>query len=321
MPEQLADHPSPNTLNAVQVRQLCFSYGQRRVLNNLDLTVPQGQIFALLGPNGCGKSTLFRLLSTLAPLDQGKVTLLGLDLASQPELIRRRMGVVFQSPSLDRKLTVAENLRCQLALYGLRGQAGRERINQVVDQLGLSDRMSDIVQTLSGGQKRRVELAKGILHGPELLIMDEPSTGLDPNARLDFWQVLQQLKQSAGVTTLLTTHLLDEADKADQVAIMDAGRIVACGSPTQLRSQMGQAILNIRCSDPYAVSTWLQHQSQQPELIGDHVRLAGANVASWVQPVLNHFGGSVQAIHIGQPSLEDVYIANTGRRFESERNS
>src|SRR5205085_11865145 len=223
----------------------------RRALNGLSLQVEPGEIFALLGPNGGGKTTLFRLLSTLIPLQPtGDVKILGLDLRTQTADIRRQVGVVFQAPSLDKKLTVRENLLHQGRLYGLSGRALQSRMHVMLDRLGLADRVGELTEKLSGGLRRRVELAKGMLHEPRLLLLDEPSTGLDPAARSDLWKYLDEVRARHGVTVLLTTHLLEEAEKADRIAILSEGSLVALGSPADLRATVGGDAITIQTSAP-----------------------------------------------------------------------
>jgi ABC-2 type transport system ATP-binding protein len=306
--------------NAVDVRELSFQYGQHRALNELCLTIGSRQIFALLGPNGSGKTTLFRILSTLEKFQQGSVTIFGTDLAKQPTAIRRMLGIVFQSASIDRKLTVLENIRCQAALYGLSGKTLQSRIDEVTQQLDLRDRLNDYAETLSGGLKRRVELAKGILHRPKLLLLDEPSTGLDPAARLDLWQVLRQLKETDQVSVVLTTHLLEEADKADCIAIMDTGKVVANGPPAQLRTELGSQVLSVRSSDHAAVVRWLAEQQVSATDHQQQVRVSGEDVAKLIAPLTQQFGSQIQSLTLSQPSLEDVFIAKTGHQFWNESN-
>lgn len=303
---------------AIAASKLTFHYGQRLALDELNLTILAKQVFALLGPNGSGKTTLFRILSTLESINKGSVTIFGIDLRSQPTLIRQMLGVVFQSASIDRKLTVLENIRCQAALYGLSGKALHQRIDEVTLQLNLRDRLGDLVETLSGGLKRRVELAKGILHRPRLLLLDEPSTGLDPAARLDLWQALEQLRSLDGVSIVLTTHLLEEADKADCIAILDQGKVVAHGAPDQLRTELGSQVLSVKTSNHAAVVQWL---AQQQISASDHhyqIRVSGENVATLVAPLTQQFGAEIQSLTLSQPSLEDVFIARTGHQFWNE---
>jgi ABC-2 type transport system ATP-binding protein len=194
---------------AIEVRGLSHSYGERRALDGVEFSVEAGTIFGLLGPNGGGKTTLFRLLSTLLPIQAGQARVLGLDLAREPNEVRKHIGVTFQSPSIDPKLTVGENLKYQGQIYGLFGAALRQRIDLLAEKLGLRERLGERAETLSGGLKRRVEIAKGLLHRPQLLLLDEPSTGLDPGARHDLWRYLRGLREEDGVTVLVTTHLME----------------------------------------------------------------------------------------------------------------
>lgn len=303
---------------AIEIQNLSFRYGQRLAIDQLNLAIQAKQIFAMLGPNGSGKSTLFRVLSTLEPVFEGNVRLFGANLRDNPNAVRRMLGVVFQSASLDRKLTVLENIKCQAALYGLRGAELTKRVDQVTEQLRLKDRLHEFAETLSGGLKRRVELAKGILHRPRLLLLDEPSTGLDPAARIDLWQALTQLQETDGVSVVLTTHLLEEADKADQLAILDQGKVVASGSPTELRMELGSQVLSIQATDPNEVVQWLASQNVAAALHQHHVRATGQEISKLIVPLSERFADRVQSITLGQPNLEDVFIEKTGHQFWNE---
>lgn len=300
---------------AIDVRQLVFRYGQRLALDQLDLKVSAGQIFALLGPNGSGKSTLFRILATLERSWQGDVLLFGNNLRLDPMSVRQRLGIVFQSPSLDKKLTVRENLRCQGVLYGLQGRDLATRMEDVAQQLGIHDRMNERAETLSGGLKRRVELAKGMLHRPRLLLMDEPSTGLDPASRLDLWMALSQLQHNHHVTVVLTTHLLEEADKAQEIAILDQGKCVASGTPDELRSELGAQVLSIHTQASQSVAQWLTNQQVTPQVTHHSIRVVGSDVANLVAPLCSEFGDQIGTVSVGRPGLEDVFIARTGHQF------
>jgi ABC-2 type transport system ATP-binding protein len=222
----------------VSTEDLLHSYGTRTALANLTFTVERGEIFGVLGPNGGGKSTLFRILCTVMQPSSGRAQIAGFDVVVQPAQVRRRIGVVFQSQSLDKKLTPKENLHHQGHLYGISGQELRKRVDDVLKRLGLSERRDDLVRSLSGGLQRRVEIAKALLHGPEVIIMDEPSTGLDPGARRELWQYLEDL-QRGGTTILLTTHILEEADRCHRLLLLHEGRKVAEDSPTELKSRVG----------------------------------------------------------------------------------
>jgi ABC-2 type transport system ATP-binding protein len=305
----------PTDSVALDVQRVSHRYGEHLALNDLSLEVASGKIFALLGPNGSGKSTLFRLISTIARLQDGDIRVFGNSPKTNLGAVRSSIGIVFQSPSLDRKLTVLENIRCQAALYGLSGASLKSRIDEVVQQLGIADRLSTIVETLSGGLKRRVELAKGILHRPRLLLLDEPSTGLDPAARLDLWHALEQLRADYGVTVLLTTHLLEEADKADRIAILHQGRSVAVGTPGQLRSEVGAQVLSIQTNDQPAVLAWLDSHSIASQQFDNQLRVTGSSAAELVAPLAQDFGTRIQSLTLGQPSLEDVFVARTGHKY------
>ena len=300
---------------AVRIQHVRHHYGPHRALNDVSLSVPAGQVFALLGPNGSGKTTLFRLINTLASLQDGEIEVFGCSVSSDRHAVRSQLGIVFQSASLDPKLTVFENIRCQAALYGLSGPSMRSRIEEVSGQLGIRDRADTKTEELSGGLKRRVELAKGILHRPKLLLMDEPSTGLDPAARLDMWHALKDLQQNSGVTILLTTHLLEEADKADRIAIVHAGQVVADGHPGDLRSSLGGRVLSIQTAQPAAVLEWCRQRSLSSQQTEDLIRVVGDSVDQVVAPLTQALGDQIQTLTLGQPSLEDVFIARTGHQF------
>ncbi len=248
-------------------------------------------------------------------MQQGKIEVAGIDVSSNPLGVRQRIGIVFQSPSLDKKLTVDENIACQAALYGLSGATMRRRRDEVLELMHITDRRSDLCEKLSGGLKRRVELAKGILHQPPVMLLDEPSTGLDPSARLDLWQSLRSMADS-GVTVLLTTHLLEEADKADRLAIMAEGKIIAEGSPTNLRAAMGDGLVTVTGSDLDSVEKIIREElGLLTTRVHQQVRIQSSDAASLVPILAKRFGDQVQSIAVGRPGLEDVFIEKTGHRF------
>ncbi len=305
---------------AAAIAGLSHRYGSRLALAGLDLTIGRGEVFAVLGPNGGGKTTLFRLLSTLIAVQQGSVTVAGCDLVRQPAEVRRRIGVVFQAPSLDRKLTVAENIDIQGVLYGLSGRMLASRRDELLAQFGLADRSRELVERLSGGLRRRVELAKGLIHQPELLLLDEPSTGLDPAARCDLWQYLKSLRDDRGTTVVLTTHYLDEADGADRLAILHEGRLVALGRPDDLRAEVGGDTITIESASPESLAAAVRERFGVPATIVDAaVRLEVPAGHQWIARLVEAFPGQIAAIRLGKPTLEDVFIARTGHRFWSER--
>src|SRR6202165_4003563 len=233
----------PQYAPVIQIEGLRHSYGSRTALNGVSFDVRPGEIFALLGPNGSGETTLFRILSTLMLPWGGRSLIGGFDPARQPDEVRRRIGVVFQAQNVDIKLTAAENLWHQGHLYGLHGAMLQERITEMLQRVGLADRAKEKVETFSGGMKRRVELAKGLMHRPSVLLLDEPTTGLDPGARRDLWQYLQDLRNQERVSVIVTTHLMEEAERGDRLAILNSGEIVAMGSPSELRSEIGGDVI------------------------------------------------------------------------------
>lgn len=305
--------------SALNVCNVTFRYGERRALDELSLSVNAGEIFAVLGPNGGGKTTLFRLLSTLIPLQSGEIEIFGQSVRDQAAAVRQAIGVVFQAPSIDKKLTVAENLRHQGWLYGLTGKQLASRQDELLAQLGLTDRAADRVETLSGGLRRRVEIAKSLLHRPRLLLMDEPSTGLDPAARLDLWRYLRQASTEQGMTIALTTHLLEEAEKADRLAILDHGRLVALDTPSQLRADVGGDVITITADDPQPLADSLRERFQlDPQVLAGQILIRHARAAELLGQLAAAYAEQIRSISLGKPTLEDVFVARTGHRFWAE---
>jgi len=308
--------PGAGTPPAVEVEDLRHLYGSRQALAGVSFRVSRGEIFGFLGPNGGGKTTLFKILSTLMPATGGTVRVLGRDLAREARAVRMRLGVVFQRPSLDPKLTVAENLRHHGHLYGLHGGALRNQAQGMLARLGLADRAADLVETLSGGLQRRTELAKGLLHRPDLLLLDEPSTGLDPGARRDFMAYLHKLRAEDGVTVLLTTHFIEEAERCDRVGILQRGRLVATGTPEELKGRIGGDVVVVRAKDPEGLRRKIRDRfGAEPALVEGTLRLERPRGHEFARELVEAFSGEVQGVTFGKPTLEDVFIHLTGHRF------
>ncbi|MCA9176020.1 MAG: ABC transporter ATP-binding protein [Planctomycetales bacterium] len=300
---------------AVELTDLCHHYGERAALDGLSLTVARGEIFGLLGPNGSGKTTLFRVLSTLLPPQRGDARVLGVPLSGQTFEVRRRIGVVFQAPSLDKKLTVAENIHHQAALYGVPKSQWRERTAALLERFRLADRADERTESLSGGLRRRAELAKGIVHQPELLLLDEPSTGLDPGARADLWQCLREFRDG-GATIVLTTHLLEEAERCDRLGILDAGRLVALGAPDELRSGLGGDSISLQCERPEELALRIERDFQlSAQVLDQQVRLECEAGHQWVPRLVEAYGAEISSVRLGKPTLEDVFIHYARRRW------
>jgi len=309
---------NPATGPVVAVEALSHNYGERLALKSLSFSVNRGEIFGFLGPNGGGKTTAFRILSTLIKPTSGKVRICGFDLPGDAQEIRRRIGVVFQAPSLDKKLTAYENLTHQGHLYGLSGAALKARIMLLLDRVKLADRANEIVETFSGGMRRRVELAKGLLHGPEVLLLDEPSTGLDPGARIDLWQYLEQLC-AEGVTSLLTTHYMEEAARCHRLAILNKGELVALDTPQNLRKTIGGDVLTLQSSDTSGLQSALREKFQiESSIMDGSVRIERENGHELLVKLTQEMPEKIESMTISKPTLEDVFIRRTGHTFWAE---
>jgi ABC-2 type transport system ATP-binding protein len=301
---------------AIHIDRLSHSYDQRKALDDVSLDVRPAEIFGLLGPNGSGKTTLFRIISTLMLPAAGRALIMDHDAAREPNAVRREIGVVFQAASVDAKLTVAENLRHQGHLYGLSGSALQRRITEMLTRVGLADRARDRVETLSGGQQRRVELAKGLLHHPSVLLLDEPSTGLDPGARRDFWLYLKMLRDQERVTVVVTTHLMEEAEHCNRLAILNEGKLVALGSPAELKHEIGGEVIVMEARDPESLARRITERfGGSCNVIDGKVRLEREHGHRFVTDVVEAFPGEIDSISVSKPTLEDVFIDRTGHRF------
>jgi ABC-2 type transport system ATP-binding protein len=302
----------------VQVENLTRRFGAREAVSGLSFEVARGQIFGVLGPNGSGKSTLFRILATMLAPSEGVARVVGFNVTAHPDQVRARIGVVFQSFSLDRKLTVAENLTAQGHLYGLSGAGLRDRMQASMARLGILERRRDLVGTLSGGLQRRVEIAKALLHRPEALLMDEPSTGLDPGARRELWQYIEELR-AGGATVLATTHILDEADRCDRLLLMHEGRRVAEGTPAELKARVGGDVVVLETSDAAELGRQLAARfGVAPILAGGTLRVEIANGHRFVAEAIEAFPGAIQSIALHKPTLEDVFLDLTGAAIGAE---
>ncbi|MGB8759445.1 MAG: ATP-binding cassette domain-containing protein, partial [Candidatus Sulfotelmatobacter sp.] len=272
--------------------------------------------------NGSGKTTLFRILSTLMLPTAGRATIMGCDAAREPARLRRQIGVVFQAQSIDLKLTAYENLWHQGHLYGLRGAALKNRIQEILSRVGLADRAKELVETFSGGMQRRIELAKGLLHHPGVLLLDEPTTGLDPGARRDLWQYLRTLRDEEHVSVLVTTHLMEEAERCDRLAIMNEGNLVALGTAAELKSEIGgDVILLDAAHDAGVLAERIRSRFHvDTTVLENQVRIERQGAHRFVTEVVEAFPGEIEALSVSKPALEDVFIRRTGHKFWSEDN-
>lgn len=302
---------------ALAISHLTHRYGSRVALDDVSLTVAPGAFVALLGPNGGGKSTLFRICATLQRATEGSVVVFGADVRTDAATVRRRLGVVFQSPALDQRLTVRENLLHHGRLYGLQGRPLRTGIDDALTRVGLADRSRETVSRLSGGLKRRAEIAKVLMTRPSLLLLDEPTTGLDPGVRRDLWRDLAAIRASDGTTIVLTTHLLDEAAAADHVFVLDLGRIVVDGAPDTLTRMVGGDVIRLQSAAPADLAARIVARFQAvATVVDDEVRVEHDQAHTFVAELVDAFPGEIRSVHFGRPTLEDVFVRFTGRRFE-----
>jgi ABC-2 type transport system ATP-binding protein len=311
----------PSVRSVISVENIVHRYGDRTALNGVSFEVRPAELFGLLGPNGSGKTTLFRILSTLMLPTAGRAMIMGYDAALDPARLRRQIGVVFQAQSVDPKLTAYENLWHQGHLYGLRGAKLKKRIQEILSRVGLLDRAQELVETFSGGMQRRIELAKGLLHHPGVLLLDEPTTGLDPGARRDLWQYLAILRDEENVSVLVTTHLMEEAERCDRLAIVNEGNLVALGTPTELKSEIGGDVVLLEAAHDAALLAERIRARFHVEttVLENYVRMEREGAHRFVTEVVEAFPGEIEAISVSKPALEDVFIRRTGHKFWSEK--
>jgi ABC-2 type transport system ATP-binding protein len=311
LPPALAGQP------ALHAEHLRHAYGERIALHDVSLSVNPGEIFALLGPNGGGKTTLFRIIATLVRPAAGTVRVFGAGIGDNAPAVRRLLGVVFQSPALDKRLTVRENLRHHGHLYGLRGRPLREAMEAALGRVRLQDRGDDRVLSLSGGLARRAEVAKALLPGPRLLLLDEPTTGLDPGVREELWRDLRALREAQGTTIVLTTHLMDEAGACDRVAILDSGRVVLSGRPGDLTAALGGDVITIESDRAETLAAGVRDRFALPAAVVDGVvRIERDRAHEFIGQLIDAFPGNVRSVRFSRPTLHDVFVHHTGHRFD-----
>ena len=318
-PEASADISGRATSSAIVIDNLRHAYGDRSALSGVSFDVRPAEIFGLLGPNGSGKTTMFRILSTLMTPTAGRAAIAGFDVVASPANVRRQIGVVFQAQSIDVKLSAFENLWHIGHLYGMRGSALKTRVKEMLERVALADRANEKAETFSGGMQRRLELAKGLLHRPSVLLLDEPTTGLDPGARIDLWQYLKVLRDQEGVTVLVTTHLMEEAERCDRLAILSEGKLVALGTPAELKSEIGGDVILLESSNPEALAGKMRTRfNVAPQVLDGRVRLEREAGHNFITEVVEAFPGEIDSVSVSKPTLEDVFIDRTGHRFWME---
>lgn len=305
---------------AIATEQLVKRYGEIEAVRGIDLAIMPGEIFGFLGPNGAGKSTTISMLCTLLRPTSGRAAVAGFDVARDPGAVRARIGLVFQDPSLDEQLTARENLDFHAFLYDVPRATRAQRINEVLDMVELADRARSKVLTFSGGMKRRLEIARGILHSPEVLFLDEPTRGLDPQTRSHIWDYLRALRRSEGITIFMTTHYMDEAEFCDRIAIIDMGRIVALGTPDELKARVGGDVITIVTADNATSAAELGSKFGLTPTVDDGtLRIEVSDGAAFIPRLVRDLSAQVTAVTLRRPSLDDVFLKLTGRAIREEQ--
>jgi ABC-2 type transport system ATP-binding protein len=307
--------PAEDAGSAVEVRGLVKHYGEVEALKGVDLRVATGEMFALLGPNGAGKTTLFSILATLRAPTAGHARVLGRDVVAERERIRRDMGIVFQEPAIEQRLSGRDNLFLMGLLYGHTIAGARRRAAEVLAQLGIADIADRRAQQLSGGQRRKLELARALVTDPRILFLDEATLGLDVDARRVFWGQVRALAD-AGRTVFFTTHYMEEAEVADRIALIDNGVIVALGTPRELKARLGGGIVGLTTDDDGRARSWLADHGFAPEPGGASITLIHADPAAILPELLRNLPVRVERAEVHAPSLEDVFLKLTGRGLE-----
>jgi len=303
----------------IEVEHLVKSYADLVAVNDISFSVDQGEVFGLLGPNGAGKTTVINILCTLSKPTSGKASINGFDVTHQQGQVRQCIGLVFQDPSLDERLTALENLKFHSMVYNIPASVRKERIEQVLRMVELWERRRDIVKTFSGGMKRRLELARGLLHHPKVLFLDEPTLGLDPQTRRRLWDFILDLRRREGTTILLTTHYMDEAEYTDRIAVMDYGKLIALDSPQGLKSMVGGDMISLNTVDDQRAQAELQKRYHiKARCDGGQVTFEIANGERFIPALIKEFDTDILSISLRRPTLDDAFLKLTGHQLRDE---
>jgi ABC-2 type transport system ATP-binding protein len=310
------NHSEEGGVAAVEVRSLGKNYGKVEALKGIDLTVRSGEMFALLGPNGAGKTTLFSILATLRAPTAGAARVLGRDVVADRDAIRREMGIVFQEPAIEQRLSGRDNLMLMGLLYGHTMASAKKRASDLLARLGLGESADRLAKTLSGGQRRKLELARALVTDPRILFLDEATLGLDVDARRMFWGQIRGLADE-GRTVFFTTHYMEEAEVADRIALIDSGRIVALGTPSELKARVGGGVVTLRTDDDARARAWLREKGFAPEAGGQGITIVHPDPAAIIPDLLRNLPVKVERAEVHEPSLEDVFLKLTGRGLQA----
>ena len=303
----------------IEVENLVKKYGDLMAVNNINFTVKPGEIFGFLGPNGAGKTTTINILCTLTKPTSGRASIAGLDVVHKQSQVRQRIGLVFQDPSLDERLSGLQNLRFHALVYSVPASVREQRIEQLLKMMELWDKRHNKVQTFSGGMKRRLELARGLLHHPRVLFLDEPTLGLDPQTRNRMWEYILELRRQEGTTIFLTTHYMDEAEKADRIAVIDYGKLIAMDTPAKLKRMVGKDIISLKTDDNDRAMDEIKNRYQiEARHDGEGLCFEVANGEQFLPVFLREFSTRILSVSMRRPSLDDVFLKLTGREMREE---
>jgi ABC-2 type transport system ATP-binding protein len=303
----------------VEVRNLVRRFGNLIAVDSISFSVDKGEIFGFLGPNGAGKTTTINVLCTLLKPSSGEARLNNFDVAKEPNGVRQSIGLVFQDPSLDERLTARENLEFHARIYNLPREGARARIQEVLRMVELSERQNDIVRTFSGGMKRRLEIARGLLHYPKVLFLDEPTLGLDPQTRSHIWEYIHSLRVKEEITIFLTTHYMEEAENCDRIAIIDHGKIIALDTPENLKKQVGGDAISMKTVDnDRALLELKEKYGIAAQEDGDGIRFEVSRGEEFIPHFIVNFSVEINSISLRRPTLEDVFLKLTGRAIREE---
>jgi len=307
------------TENAIEVMELTRRFGDFTAVDAISFEVPRAEIFGFLGPNGAGKTTTISMLCTLLRPTAGRATVGGHDVLRESAAVRRQIGIVFQDTTLDDRLTAAENLRFHAEVYGMDRRIIGTRTREMLERVGLADRANDIVINYSGGMKRRLEIARGLMHSPTALFLDEPTIGLDPQTRRSLWEYAQSLREEEGVTIFMTTHYMDEAEACDRIAIIDHGRIVALDTPSGLKGRLGGDVISVSARDNDALAREIGERFEvEPRLENDRVEFRVDHGDVFLPMLFTRLTTPIETVSVRRPTLDDVFVALTGHQIREQ---
>ncbi|RMG73080.1 MAG: ATP-binding cassette domain-containing protein [Nitrospirae bacterium] len=304
---------------AIEVNRLSKHYNGLKAVDGLSFKVKEGSIFGFLGPNGAGKTTTINILCTITKPTTGTASVNGFDCLKEPDRVRQSIGIVFQDTTLDKDLTAFENLLYHAILYNVPKARRKRKVEEALRFVDLYERRDDFVRRFSGGMKRRLEVARAIVHQPKVLFLDEPTIGLDPQSRKSLWDFIVRLPEEQGVTVFMTTHYMDEAEVCDRIAIIDRGRIIAEGSPEELKKQIGGDVIYLKTTDNEECLRLLMEASGlKPELKGDEIFVPAQRTDACIPEIIRLLGDRVTSVRMQRPTLNDVFIRLTGKKIREE---